>query len=212
VKIDIHVHTKERSPCGRSSELEQVRAAVAAGLDAIVFTDHNQRPPADTLVRLNEDHAPFRIFGGMELTVDDEDLLVLGVRDAFMETERWSYPDLHGFVRERGGVLVLAHPFRFHPDIRLPLETFPPDAIEVSSRNTPREALDRIVALAQELGLVPLSNSDAHAVESLGRHYNVLDRRPRDERELLGMLRAGQVSCVVPGEDGTRQVFRRGGG
>ena len=35
MKVDLHVHTKERSPCGRSSAVEQIQAAVSAGLGAI---------------------------------------------------------------------------------------------------------------------------------------------------------------------------------
>jgi hypothetical protein len=38
VKVDLHVHTQERSPCARASEDEQIQAAIAAGLDAIFIT------------------------------------------------------------------------------------------------------------------------------------------------------------------------------
>lgn len=208
VRIDIHVHTKERSPCGRSSDTEQVRAAIAAGLDAIVFTDHKRLAPAESLAALNEAYAPFRVFGGIEIAADGEDLLVLGLRDPLLETGTWTYPDLHAYVRQRGGFLAVAHPFRYHSELQLPLDRFPPDAIEVCSRNTPPAAFERIVALAERLGMIPLSNSDAHAAESLGRHYNVLDHATGHEGEMLEMLRSGRFSCVVPGADGNSRGSR----
>lgn len=202
MRIDIHVHTKERSRCGKSSATEQVRAAIAAGLDAIVFTDHHLLTPAETIATLNETYAPFKVFGGTEITVNGEDILVLGIQDPLLETEKWNYPDLHAYVRKQGGFMALAHPFRYHAEIQLPLNLFPIDAIEAYSRNTPTAALKRIVALAQELDIVLMSNSDAHATEGLGQHYNVLDSRPTDERELLDMLKKGLFSCVAPDTDG----------
>ncbi len=112
MKIDLHVHSKERSVCGRASEEEQIRAAIDAGLDAIVFTDHHRLISAERLQQLNEKYAPFRIFGGIEITLDGEDVLILGVQDPALESMNWSYPSLHAFVRARGGFIALAHPFR----------------------------------------------------------------------------------------------------
>ena len=39
-RIDTHVHTSETSKCGRSSAAEMVAAYKAAGVDAIVISDH----------------------------------------------------------------------------------------------------------------------------------------------------------------------------
>ena len=97
-------------------------------------------------------------------------------------------------VRAAGGFLALAHPFRYHPDIRVDLEQYRPDAIEVYSHNTPPAAAARILAVAAQLGIHPLSNSDAHTTAALGTYYNVLARSPADEPELIAMLKAGQFS------------------
>ncbi|MCX7003500.1 MAG: hypothetical protein NTV22_09540 [bacterium] len=194
MNIDLHVHTQERSACGQAPAADQVRAAMAAGLDAIVFTDHHRLAPAERLASLNATHAPFCIFGGIELSLDDEDFIVLGVPDVRLEARAWSYPALHAVVRAAGGFLALAHPFRYHPDIRVDLEQYRPDAIEVYSHNTPPAAAARIFAVAAQLGIHPLSNSDAHTTAALGTYYNVLARRPANERELIAMLKAGQFS------------------
>ncbi|HSQ39581.1 MAG TPA: hypothetical protein VLM78_05425, partial [Anaerolineales bacterium] len=60
------------------------------GLDALVITDHALLVPAEHIQALNRQYAPFRIFGGIEITVqEEEDLLVLGVHDPLLESLRW---------------------------------------------------------------------------------------------------------------------------
>ena len=205
MKIDLHVHARERSLCCRSSQKAQVEAAIAAGLDAIVFTDHHRLVPAEKLAELNQTYSPFKVFGGVELTiggeknlVSGEDILVIGIEDHLLETSKFSYPELHAFVRERDGFMAVAHPYRFHPDIKLPLAEYPPDAIEVCSSNTRPEMLAEIVALARQLNIAPLSNSDAHAATTIGHYYNVLDSTPANEAELIDLLKQGNFSCAVP--------------
>lgn len=43
-----------------------VRAAIRAGLDAMVLSDHDRLAPTARLARLNAKFAPFRVFGGIE--------------------------------------------------------------------------------------------------------------------------------------------------
>lgn len=195
MKIDLHVHSSERSPCGKALEEDQVRAAIGAGLDAIVFTDHHRLAPHERLDQLNQRYAPFRIFGGVEITTDGEDVLVIGVRDAALENAKWSYPDLHAFVRERGGFIAMAHPFRYHPQIQLDLDRYVPDAIELHSINTSPTHQDQISEVAARLGIPTLCNSDAHTTDGLGKYYNVLQAFPADEQALLALLKAGQFAC-----------------
>jgi histidinol phosphatase-like PHP family hydrolase len=194
--IDLHVHSSERSECGQASEEEQIRAAIAAGLDALVFTDHQCHVPAGRLAALNKRYAPFKIFGGIEVTADGEDFLVLGLHDPDLEKGHWRYPDLHAFVRARGGFLALAHPFRYHAKIAVAIEKFVPDAVELYSVNTPAEAGERIRALAARLGIPVLSNSDAHSTRALGLYGNILEGSPADEAELIAMLKAGRIAPV----------------
>ena len=198
MKIDLHVHSKERSICGRASDDEQIRAAIDSGLDAIAFTDHHRLVSAERLGNLNDTYAPFRIFGGVEISAEGEDVLVLGVHDMALESLVWSYPALHAFVRDRGGFIALAHPFRWHSSVTLDLERFVPDAIEVRSANTPPDAEGRIRDIAARLGIPVLCNSDAHSTGQFGMHYNVLERSPADEQDLVAMLRSGQFTCSSP--------------
>jgi len=195
MKIDLHVHSKERSACGRASEEEQIRAAMAAGLDAIVFTDHHRLVPLERLKELNDRYVPFRVFGGIEINTNGEDVLVLGLHDAALESSKWAYSDLHAFVREHGGFIILAHPFRYHPQVTIEVDRFIPDALEVRSINTPVAAEDHIREIASRLEIPVLCNSDAHSTDSLGTYYNALERTPSDEQEILALLRSGRFTC-----------------
>jgi histidinol phosphatase-like PHP family hydrolase len=204
-KIDLHVHTKERSSCGRSSEEEQIRAAIGAGLDAIVFTDHDRLISRSHLQELNDTYTPFKIFGGIEVSVWDqrllsyEHLLVLGIHDVALEHLHWTYPELHQFVKENQGFLAVAHLFRFASETNLDLERFPPDAIEAHSNNIRQHLAERLESFAEEQGFPVLSNSDAHHINMIGGYYNLLAQTPADERELIEILRAEEFKCVYPG-------------
>ncbi len=175
MKIDLHVHTSERSECAKSKEIEMIETAISCGLDAIAITDHHRLVPAGHLAGLNEQYAPFRIYRGVEICADQEDWLVLGLEDTALERNDWNYFDLYNFVRSKGGVLVLAHPFRFHPYVSINLKNCRPDAIEMRSNNIRAENISKIQQMADDLKIPTLSNSDAHHIQSLGIYFNQFD-------------------------------------
>jgi predicted metal-dependent phosphoesterase TrpH len=188
VKIDLHVHAQERSDCAKVGEQHQIQAAQRAGLGGLVFTDHNRLVPAERLAALNQKYAPFRIFTGIEVDADQEHWLVIGVRDALLEKTGWHYPELRDFVLWRGGFIALAHPFRYAPEIRVDLDRYPPDGIELKSFNTPAKYEDKIRATAARLGLALLQNTDAHFDGQIGAYYNEIPGEPRGDKELVATL------------------------
>ncbi len=198
LRIDLHVHSSERSPCGQSPMAAMVEGAIIKHLDALIFTDHDRLTPRAQLQNFNQRYAPFRVYGGIEVTVGSEHVLVFGIHDPALESGDWNYQELHRFVRERNGFLALAHPYRYHEFIDLELEAYPPDAIEAYSWNTPRHAASHIIALARLLGITILANSDAHHVERLGIYYNILNSCLTDERAIIDALRSGDFLCHTP--------------
>ena len=196
MKIDLHVHASERSPCSSSGEEDMIQAAMAYGLDGLVFTDHHRLVPPERLQDLNRKYAPFRVFSGIEITViEKEDVLVLGIQDPALESRRWTYRELFAVARQRNGFLALAHPFRYHNTINIDIETYPPDAIEIHSKNTGVCDEPQIRATLERLGMFPICNSDAHSAEHVGIYYNQLAYTPQDEQELLSILKAGDYTC-----------------
>ena len=199
MNIDLHVHCSERSTCAHSSEEEQVRAAIAAGLDAIVFTDHHHMVPFGRLEALNRQFAPFRVFSGVEVTADGEDCLVYGVRHPSLECTGWTYQSLYTFVRQQEGMIVLAHAFRYSPEVKVDVHRYCPDAIEGRSANIVPEAELEIRKMAARLGLPLLCNSDAHTTASLGCYYNVLENHAENEIAIFTAIKAGRFRTFVGG-------------
>ena len=200
MKIDLHVHTRERSSCAHSPTEAMIRAGIEAGLDGLVLTDHDRLVPRERLAYLNAKYAPFRVFGGVEVTTRGEHILVLGVDDERLEHVWWTYPELHAFVIERGGFLAVAHPYRFNRGrIGVDVDRFPPHGLEIHSRNTPEAVASRIRDRAAELSARLLSNSDAHHSSDIGGYYNVFDDEPEDVDALVRMLKAGAFEPVAPG-------------
>jgi predicted metal-dependent phosphoesterase TrpH len=188
--MDLHVHSRERSACSRAGELELVQAAVNAGLDGLAFTDHDRLTPPARLEHMNRKFAPFLIYGGIEITLAEEHVVVLGIQDPALESGEWEYPDLWQFVRQHSGFISLAHPFRFHNHIGIELDRFPPDGIEVYSNNIAPRNEERIRAIAVRLGIRLLGNSDAHQTFQLGKYYNDLAQEgPLDEQALVSRLK-----------------------
>jgi PHP family Zn ribbon phosphoesterase len=136
--------------------------------------------------------------------VDREDVVVLGLHDPELERDEWSYPALREYVGDRGGFIAVAHPFRYHEELLLDVQSAAPDGIECYSCSTPVEAQETILDISHELDIPVLSNSDAHRSELIGRWYNILSRDPSSEEELMEMLKAGEFECYA--EEGGAHV------
>jgi histidinol phosphatase-like PHP family hydrolase len=188
-KVDLHVHAAERSGCATDYEEAQIRAAIAAGLHGMAFTDHHAMPTSARLDELNRKYHPFHIYAGIEITANQEDWLVLGLRDPELtRAAGWTYSELVAYVRARGGFIVLAHPYRYADHVRVEMTDNTPDAIEYRSNNTPVMREGDIRSLAAQLGAAPLCNSDAHSSKLLGCYFNLLSELPQDDSALVEAL------------------------
>lgn len=192
MKIDLHVHSSERSACSRAGIAEMIAAAIAAGLDGIAVTDHERLVPSAELMELNRQHAPFRIFRGIERHIP-EDVVVLGVDDPELETVD-DYERLVALARRRGGYVILAHPFRYAGTVGLPVDQVPPDAVEIHSLNTGRDDEPLIAGLIVRLGARAIAASDAHDAVNVGAYHIELARRVGSDAELVAELRRGAFS------------------
>ncbi len=195
--IDFHVHTAERSNCATASQTDQIQTAIQSGLQIIAITDHFKLVPDQEFFRLNRIYAPFQILRGIEITANGEDWLVLGIADPVLESENWTYPNLHHYVRNQGGVIILAHPYRYHPIIGVDLIQFPPDAVELRSNNIRVELVPKIRELADRLHIPTLCNSDAHSTGSIGRYYNIFDSPMMNSGEILEAIKSGLLRPSV---------------
>jgi hypothetical protein len=196
MKIDLHVHTSERSRCARNTEEEMARGAIANGLDAMVITDHQKHLPEARAAELNAQFAPLRIFSGIEVAVvEGEEFVVLGVHEAALEAEVIPAERLFEIARGQGGFIILAHPYRYRETVDVDLESLRPDAIELHSISIAGSDEERIAALIRRAGARAVTDSDAHRAEYVGLFHNVVRGEPADERELIALLKAGAYEC-----------------
>jgi histidinol phosphatase-like PHP family hydrolase len=199
MNIDFHIHSSNYSQCAVSSIDEQIKAAINEGLHVIFITEHATLFPQVEIDKLNIKYAPFKIYQGIEVTVLDEgyeDFIVIGVHDIAIENKHFTYRELHHLVNKLGGALILAHPYRFsnilHPDLYL----YPPTAVELLSSNVGEVDYDRRLALAKELGVPVVTNSDSHEQRKTGCFYNIFEDSCHTEALIIHALKANKFKSM----------------
>jgi len=164
-------------------------------LDGVALTDHNCLPPPGRLAELNRKYHPFRVFAGIEIslqtTEDWKDFLVLGSNDSILETAVWTYPKLVKWVRRNKAWIAMAHPFRYRRGMPREVMENPPDALEIYSTNIDPALAPRIEAAARNMGCRVIGTSDAHLLEEVGYYTLVLSQAVASEAELVVQLKKG---------------------
>lgn len=190
-KYETHLHTKEASACAGSTGAEMVRAYYRAGYSGVIFTDHffngNTAIPThlpwservDLFCRGYENaleeakRLDFHVFLGWEYADNGTEFLTYGLDKKFLLT----YPDMLSWpiekylkiVREHGGFVSQAHPFREAWYIKA-IRLFPEhvDAIEVRNASHMNPKFDELaLELANKYSLYQTGGSDTHFADIL---------------------------------------------
>ena len=211
MRIDLHTHTSPRSPCSSIDPLELLREADRLGLDGICLTEHQVLWQPEELVVLAE-QAQVAIFRGNEFTTNQGDILVFGYDEDIKEL--LTIEELHAAVREAGGFMIAAHPFRGFKtfgigQLQMTVEQACTrkvfdfvDAIEVKNGKVSEEENDMAAKVATRLGLPGTAGSDAHRVDEVGKWTTDFEREIENEQELIEELRAGRFTTVSqPGRE-----------
>lgn len=199
--IDLHVHTTLGSDDSLIEPDALIEIAKSQRLDGVCVTEHgNQRPKG--LEELAARHN-FLVMGGIEAGTEWGDLLIFGL-DGFPR-RLYRARDLCRFVRENGGVMVLAHPFRQElsprPGVRAAAITVEEacqrevlqfvDAVEVANGFATDEDVRFSRDVCARLGMKGTGGSDAHAVQEIGFCVTLFDHDLWSEEDLLAELRRG---------------------
>jgi predicted metal-dependent phosphoesterase TrpH len=169
-----------------------IEAAIAAGLDGLVFTEHDIFWPSGELKGLRAKYPSLVILNGIEVSTDEGHLLVYGMTHRCLSDGYWSLPDLLDSTSDDGVYRAIAHPFRFDKDSDhfAFLAGMPMDGVEVASINTDRRGSRMAGELAEVGGFHRIASSDAHSVENVGRYYTVFEDSVCSESELVQALKA----------------------
>ncbi|MFC4357149.1 CehA/McbA family metallohydrolase [Halobium salinum] len=188
VCVDPHVHSEASYDATDPVELILEQAA-EIGLDAVVVTDHDVLHESLRAAELASEYGLVGI-PGVEVSTADGHLLAVGVEE--MPPRRRPLDETVAWVRDRGGVAIVPHPFQRsrHGVRKRPLADCDVDAIEVyNSWLFTGYKNRRARRFADKHGYPGVAGSDAHHVPSIGRAFT--------EIEVEGVSRAELTADVL---------------
>jgi predicted metal-dependent phosphoesterase TrpH len=168
LRVDLHLHS-HYSHDGRSSLQQLIDRADECGLDRLALTDHNTIEGALTFLRL----APELAIPGQEAKTLEGEVIGLFITSRippYLKPE-----DAMDLIHGMGGLTYIPHPLdrnrsHFRPE-RL-VEIGPRiDIIETYDPWCESRANEAAARLAEDLGKVSATGSDAHAAGELGRSW-----------------------------------------
>lgn len=215
-KIEMHYHTKETGPCGMVAANESVKMYYEYGYAAIVVTDHFSKETLGSskentwqaviskflkgflaAVEASKDYE-VKIYLGMEIRFpqDDNDYLVYGINPHLLEKYPWMYEkNLEEFRKicdVEGLCIIQAHPYRRGC---IPAKARLLDGVEVYNANPRHDSYNEKALLwAKEKQLLETVGSDFHRLGDLSGKGILVEELPRDEKELVGVLKSGDYS------------------
>jgi len=196
--FDMHIHTSRHSPDSQINPFSLVREAERLGLAGVVITEHDWVWSPEELDELRAATPGVQVYAGVEVSAYEGHFLCYGLTDTSRTPKGIKLKELCEVVREQGGVVVAAHPFRWGQDF----ETILADGVtlqglEVMSSNMDAGLRERAKKAWQGQGRVwsAVGNSDAHDIATVGCCYSMFPERIRDMADLLEALRSGLVEA-----------------
>lgn len=199
LRLDPHVHTLASD--GVDDVETMIRAAIAAGLDAVGITDHERLDAAVAGRAMAEHHGwPIEVIVGEEVTTRGGHLLGLYMTKRIRPW--YSLKDTVARIHDQGGLAIVAHPLVPYPLCaserairKLMAEADPvfhPDGLEGFNPATAGRMLrhwsSRTPALAEELGLAATGGSDAHRAGNVGATWTIVREAGNVETSLRRAL------------------------
>jgi len=203
--LDLHIHTKIGSGDSNIEYDDLVPWAKKAGLHGICITEHSNKKSgaADDISRKYD----FLVLEGFELSTEFGDVLVYGLDHIPLSLFRLK--DIRRYVKEQGGVMFSAHPFRSEitrpvmrgqtPNVRLEQAIsrdlfYLVDGIEVVNGWSCQEEVDFTYRVAESLGLRASGGSDAHSPLHIGSCATVFQNAITCEEDLVKQLKQGSIT------------------
>ncbi|MEW5745978.1 MAG: PHP domain-containing protein [Nitrospirota bacterium] len=173
-KIDLHNHSIYSEDSTAEPE-ESIERAIEVGLDGIAFTEHNSYEASEPVERLKERYRDrISIFRGAEYATAEGHVLLFGIRDdRFLGIgEAAPVREVVRFVTDRGGIVIVPHPYREWSLMRADLGSLNGIcAIEAYNHHNNRTENDKAMRAARVLQLPTTGGSDSHAREEVGGCY-----------------------------------------
>ncbi len=166
--FDLHVHTIY-SMDGNEEPKKIIKYLKKMGFKGMAVVDHSTLKGAFEAKKHAND---FIIIPGMEIKTDKGHILAIGIEE---EVKSNRADEVVEEIREKGGISILAHPFRFSkPCIKT-------DAIEaMNGRNFPWQN-KKAIKYAKEKNMPTTAGSDGHYLWEMGRIYMKINAGDAEE-------------------------------
>lgn len=227
-KYEMHLHSCQTSRCGVSESTDYIAAAKKRGFSGMVFTNHffrgntaidRELPWRDFVNAYAEEFYKAGelakgtgidvLFGLEEGYGNGKECLIYGLRPETIaecnDFSRLPIKELSVFVRENGGFIACAHPFRVRGYITDSREEPNPelfDAVEVYNRGNSLE--DNILAeeYAVKYSLPAICGGDTHRDSDFGYCGVAFEERVSDSKTLVRLLKSRKYSLIADKEKG----------
>ena len=211
-RVETHLHTSQVSACALNTGAEMARFFKSDGFCAIVVTDHffngntairGNYPWDDKITMFMRGYKDAKqeggkigidVYFGFEYAYRGAEFLIYN----YGEEKLRAYPEIMTDaietvltnIRNGGGFIIHAHPFRTAPYIQDPNRIFPEyiDAVEVVNVHNDKEANRRAYDYAQFFNLIKFSGSDTHSTD-LYEGGLAFPRCPRSLDDIIEMAR-----------------------
>lgn len=218
MKIEMHVHTSEGSPCAKADAESIMKAYAESGYDALVITNHFDSVLLNEFGKTDEEKIERYLLGyrkakaaeekygiqvmlGVEIRLEpnEEDFLIYGIDEDFL----FQHPDLCFLSQEEiyhlchscGALFYQAHPFR-EPCVPRDPEFL--DGVEYNQRpnsGNHNEKLDEWRKAYPELKLV--SGSDCHDLDQVGFGGIETEKDVHNIKEVVALMKEEKIRLIV---------------
>lgn len=222
---ELHAHTNSASLCSLVTPEEYIDFYISKGFSGMVITDHfyhgntsvDRHLPWDIFIdefcqgylraKKEGEKRGFKVFFGFEQKFCDgnDEYIVLGISPEWLK----SHPEIRDMervlffkkIRESGGFVIQAHPFReryYISDIRLSLDNV--DAIEVLNLGDTEQQSRRAYEYAKNLGLPMTAGSDIHSVINFNTVAGIgVENEIFEVEELIAFIKSGKT-IIAPND------------
>ncbi len=221
-KYETHLHTSACSACSVSDSVKLVDAAVKSGYSGIIITNHlfygntavdRNLPWDDFIDKYKFDYLKAKeyarqfdidvLFGVEEVYETGKEALIYGLEPDTLKSAPYSFnkdiSKISKFVRENGGFIVAAHPFRNRsyipdPDKTPDISKF--DALETRNYfNTPEDN-QKAIDFAIKTNMPQICGGDIHNTKDFGNSGLIFHKRIRTNLELVSALKNREYKMI----------------
>jgi len=196
IRVDLHIHTKYSIDASINPKTIVDQLYAHPSIKAIAITDHNTLEGYHKVRELASAYKDILIIPGVEVSTVEGDIIILGTEE--LPHTPWSAQNVIDFAREKGGLLVVPHPYRAY-GLGDSARNYDFDAIEVLNGASAPHVNKLAENLAKTMGLPGVAGSDAHQINELWTVYTEV-QASSDIDEILKALKKGLVRIASTGK------------